>query len=247
MNAMKWIAASSACAVLLGWAALAAVPDTSLVSGRVSMIRANGSTRTDSDTGIVVWLTPVPGRSVAASSTRSAAVRPQIVQKDKRFLTRLLAVEVGTTVDFPNKDPFFHNVFSRFDGKEFDLGLYEAGRTKPVVFNKPGVCYIFCNIHSRMSTVVVVVESPYFVQLTTPGEFRIPELPLGRYQLNVWAERCSPETLKAASRQVVVEGPQTAIGNITLRETRDLITVHLNKHGKDYEEPMFSSPVYTQP
>src|SRR5688572_11366354 len=244
---MKRTLAACLCALLGGLVSAAGFAETSTVTGSVTMVRSNGSPRTDSDTGIVVWLTPIPNRPAAATADRSAPVRPKIVQRNKRFETRLLAVEVGSTVDFPNLDNFFHNVFSQFDGRRFDLGLYEAGDTKSVKFHRAGVCYIFCNIHSQMSAVVVVVESPYFVRLTTPGEFRIPELPLGRYQLNVWAERCSPETLKAASRQVIVQGTQTAIGNITLRETRDLITVHLNKHGKDYEEPMFSSPVYTQP
>ena len=246
MNVTKCILTSSVFALLLGWVTAAGVVNTSVVTGNVSMIRANGSARTDSDTGIVIWLTPVPNRPAAAPDSRNNGVRPRIVQKDKRFQTRLLAVEVGTVVDFPNQDPFFHNVFSRFDGKVFDLGLYEAGRTKSVTFNKPGVCYIFCNIHSRMSAVVVVVESPYFVRLTSPGEFRINELPFGRYQLNVWAERCSPETLKAASRQIVIDGTQTTLGTIALKETRDLITVHTNKHGKDYDAPVFSNPIYTQ-
>jgi plastocyanin len=229
---------------MLGWIVAAGVPNTSIVTGSVSMIRANGSPRTDSDTGIVVWLTPVPKGPTVPNRTPS--VRPKIVQKNKRFQTRLLAVEVGTVVDFPNEDPFFHNVFSRLDGKPFDLGLYEAGKTKSVPFNKAGVCYIFCNIHSRMSTVVVVVESPYFVQLNSAGQFRIPELPFGRYQLNVWAERCSPETLKGAAGIVVVEGTQTTVGPIVLKETRDLITVHPNKHGRDYDAPVFSSQIYTQ-
>src|SRR5262249_1128729 len=148
------------------------------------------------------------------------------------------AVEVGTMVDFPNLDPFFHNVFSLFDGKRFDLGLYEAGATRSVRFNKAGVCYVFCNIHSQMSAVVVVVDTPYFVHLKAPGEFRISELPLGRYQLNVWAERCSPETLKAASRRINVDGTRANVGAITLKESRDLMTSHSNKYGKDYETPV---------
>jgi plastocyanin len=244
---MKWILSSSLGLSLLVLVTAVGAAETSMLTGSVNLIRANGSPRTDSDTGIVVWLTPVPKRALPPAADRSAPVRPTIVQRNKRFETRLLVVEVGTTVDFPNKDNFFHNVFSLYDGKKFDLGLYEAGKTKHVQFNRAGVCYIFCNIHSQMSAVVVVVESPYFVKLTAPGEFRIPELPLGQYELNVWAERCSPETLKAASRRVAVNGTQTAIGTIQLRESRDLMTVHPNKHGKDYEAPVFSGPIYAQP
>jgi plastocyanin len=242
----KWILGSCLCALALGWVTAAGLPDTSTVTGNVSLLRSNGSPRTDSDTGIVVWLTPVPNQ-LSAMADRSGAVRPKIIQKNKRFNPRVLAVEVGSTVEFPNLDPFFHNVFSLYDGKKFDLGLYEAGATKSVPFNKAGVCYIFCNIHSQMSAVVVVVDTPYFVHMEGAGEFRIPELPPGRYQLNVWAERCSPATLRAASRQITVDGPRTAVGAIQLRESRDLITEHQDKHGKDYETPVFSSPIYTQP
>ncbi|HET9215560.1 MAG TPA: hypothetical protein VFR18_01195, partial [Terriglobia bacterium] len=154
MTLAKWIIGCAVCCLFLGWVASAGVPNTSMVTGNISMIRANGSPRTDNDTGIVVWLTPVPRRP--ATPSRTPSVRPKIVQKNKRFQTRLLAVEVGTVVDFPNEDPFFHNVFSRLNGKQFDLLLYEAGANRAVTFDKPGICYIFCNIHSKMSSVVVV-------------------------------------------------------------------------------------------
>jgi hypothetical protein len=92
----------------------------------------------------------------------------------------------------------------------------------------------------------VIVDTPFFAVLKSPGEFRIPGLPAGRYRLNVWAERCSPEVLKAASRQVVVEGSST-VGTIVLRESREGTTAHSNKYGKDYDTPVFSSPIYARP
>jgi len=246
-DAVQWILAFCLCVLAFVCLSAASMRETATVTGNVRLVRANGSPRTDSDTGIVIWMTPVPNQTITASTKRSDAVRPKIIQKNKRFETRLLAVERGAIVDFPNHDPFFHNVFSLFEGKRFDLGLYEAGTTKSVTFDRAGICYIFCNIHSQMSAVVVVVDSPYFVRLNTAGEFRIPELSPGRYQLNVWAERCSPAALKAASRQITVEGPLTTLGTIELRESRDLVTAHQNKHGKDYETPVFSGPIYTQP
>jgi plastocyanin len=194
----------------------------------------------------VIWLTPLSG----ATGTRTdpgARPRPKIVQKNKRFETRVLAVEVGTTVDFPNHDPFFHNVFSLFDGKRFDLGLYEAGKTRQVRFDQSGVCYIFCNIHSQMSAAVVVVDTPYFVTLPNAGEFRIGRIPPGRYQLSVWAERVAANTLKSISRQVTVEGPATSLGVIRLQESQQRPAAHSNKYGKAYETPVFSSPIYTLP
>jgi hypothetical protein len=169
------------------------------------------------------------------------------VQRDKRFETRVLAVEVGTTVDFPNKDPFFHNVFSEYDGQRFDLQLYEANTTRQMRFTKPGVCYLFCNIHSQMSAAIIVVDTPHFFVLNGPGEFRITDVPPGRYQLNVWAERCSPETLRKASRTVTVEEGSTTVGLIALQQSREGAAGHSNKYGKSYDTPVFSSPIYTQP
>lgn len=246
-DSVQWFLAF--CLGLLAFVCLASAgkQETSTVTGSVSLLRANGSPRTDSDTGIVIWLTPVSNQPVMLSTNRGGAVRPKIIQKNKRFETRLLAVQRGTTVDFPNRDPFFHNVFSLFDGKKFDLGLYEAGTTSSVTFDQTGVCYIFCNIHSQMSAVVVVVDTPHFAQLNRAGDFRIPDLSPGRYQLNVWAERCAPAALKAASRQITVEGPLTTSGTVQLRESQNLVTAHQNKHGKDYEIPVFSSPIYAQP
>jgi plastocyanin len=230
------------CLVLYGLGtALSA--QTSAVTGRVNLVRADGKPRTG-NAGIVVWLTPIPKQRPAAAD-RSRSLRPrQIIQRNKRFETRVLAVEVGTVVDFPNRDPFFHNVFSLFEGTKFDLGLYEAGATKDVQFNKPGVCYIFCNIHSQMNATVVVVDTPYFVQLDGPGQFQMPQVPPGRYQLNVWAERCSPKALKDLSRQVNVETGSVSLGTIQLEESRDLLEGHSNKYGKEYDASVFSSPIY---
>ena len=243
---MKAIVISCVCALLLGWLTAAGLADVSTVTGSVNLVRAKDAKRSEGDTGVVVWLSPVPKRSATGTGGAGPA-RQKIVQKNKRFQTSLLAVEVGSIVDFPNEDPFFHNVFSYFDGKRFDLLLYEAGASRHVQFNKAGVCYIFCNIHPQMSAVVVVVDTPYFTVMKGSGEFRISELPLGRYQLNFFAERCSPETLKAASRQVNVEGTPLNLGTITLQESRDIIAVHTNKYGKDYDTPVFSSPIYARP
>lgn len=233
----------AACSVL----SLTLSAQESIVTGHVNLVRTNGSVRTDKNAGVVVWLTPLSKSAVIAGAPRNTSANPRIIQRNKRFETRVLAVEVGSVVDFPNRDPFFHNVFSLFNGKRFDLGLYEAGSTKSVRFDKAGVCYIFCNIHSQMSAAVVVVDTPYFVLLNTSGEFRIPQVPPGRYQLNLWAERCSPEALKAVSRQVVLEGGSASIGTIQLTESRELAQPHSNKYGKDYDPTVATSPIYTQP
>ena len=108
-------------------------------------------------------------------------------QKNKAFEPHLLVVTKGSSVDFPNQDPWFHNVFSLFNGKKFDLGLYEAGTSRTVHFDREGVSYIFCNIHPEMSAVVVVVSSPYYAVVGRNGDFSIAGTPPGKYTLHVWS------------------------------------------------------------
>ncbi len=98
---------------------------------------------------VVVWLTPQDRAGKAAIAPRK---RAQLVQRDKSFEPHVLVVRTGDTVDFPNRDPFFHNVFSLFDGKRFDLGLYEAGATNSARFDRAGVSFLFCNIHPEWTS-----------------------------------------------------------------------------------------------
>ncbi len=128
---------------------------------------------------------------------------PTITQRDKAFEPHLLVVPVGTVVQFPNKDPFFHNVFSLFDGKRFDLGLYEAGSSKPVHFDRAGVSFLFCNIHPEMSAVIVAVGSPYYAVSDKDGHVTLPNVPDGRYEVRVWYERSMPEELKKLAEVVI--------------------------------------------
>jgi hypothetical protein len=173
------------------------------------------------------------------------AQHPQLVQKNKHFEPHLLVVPVGSVVEFPNRDPFFHNVFSLFDGKRFDLGLYEAGTTRLVHFDKPGICYIFCNIHSEMSAVVVVLDTPYYGIANSSGAVTIAGVPPGRYTVHVWDERALPQSLAKLAREVVVSD-DGSLGTIHIAET-DLPLAHKNKYGRDYDKPVPSSPVYIQP
>src|SRR3954469_8802584 len=105
--------------------------------------------------GVVVWL--VPAGDNADTRSLPGNTHARLVQKNKTFQPHVLVIPVGSVVEFPNRDPFLHNVFSLFEGKRFDLGLYEAGSTREVHFNKPGISYIFCNIHAQMSAVVIAL------------------------------------------------------------------------------------------
>lgn len=195
----------------------------------------------------VVWLTPADGWANSLPRGRNAGPRPQLVQKNKQFTPHVTAVEVGSVVDFPNHDPFFHNVFSLFNGKRFDLGLYEAGSTRSVHFDRAGICYIFCNIHPQMSAIVVVVDTPYFAVSNQLGDVAISNVPPGQYKMNLWDEQCSPEDLKETAREVTVGAETSSLGTIRLQQSRELAIVHPNKYGRKYDPQVFSSPIYSQP
>ena len=221
--------------------AIAPRGDVASVYGVVSVVRhAKGA----ADNGeVAIWLKPVaePGQRRSESSPPRA--RLKIVQQDKRFEPHFLVVPVGSVVDFPNLDPFFHNVFSLFDGKRFDLGLYEAGTSRSVPFNRPGVCYIFCNIHPEMSAVVFVVDTPYYATSNRVGEFTVPNVPPGRYTLSVWHERYKPERPKEFPRDLTVSRAGTSVGVIRLVESDEVIVPHKNKYGHDYNAPPVT-PIY---
>ncbi len=190
----------------------------------------------------VVWLVPAGG-SAPVQVAESPQQHPSLTQRDKSFTPHLLVVQVGTVVDFPNHDPFFHNVFSLFEGKRFDLGLYEAGTTRYVRFDRPGICYIFCNIHPEMSAVVVVLDTPYYAIANARGNLEFRGVPPGRYTLHVWDERSLPENLAKLSREVSLSKDQESLGTIRIKET-SVVTAHKNKYGRDYDKPAPSTPGY---
>jgi len=194
---------------------------------------------------VVVWLVPMNGKETAAVAPGRSA--PQIEQRNKSFDPHVVVVQIGTPVQFPNRDPFLHNVFSLFDGKRFDLGFYEAGSSKTVHFDRPGVSFLFCNIHPEMSAAVVAVDTPYFGISNRAGKISIPNVPDGDYQLNVWYERSLPEDLKRASRAVTISDSARSLAPIQIVENPSFTPEHKNKYGQDYIPPANSSPVYGHP
>ncbi len=195
-------------------------------------------------TSTVVWLMPVGTTAEAAPVAPMHAV---LAQKNKTFEPHLLVVTRGSSVDFPNHDPWFHNVFSLFNGKRFDLGLYEAGSSRTVHFDREGVSFIFCNIHPEMSAVIVVLGTPYFAIANKQRVYTIPEVPAGRYMLHVWNENALPATLQARSREVQVSDSARSLGTIQVQVTKAASIPHKNKYGQDYEPPSPNNPVYVQP
>ena len=191
----------------------------------------------------VVWLTPLAGDLSAPPQQQEI---PKLVQKNKMFHPSLLVVPVGGKVEFPNHDPFFHNVFSLFEGKRFDLGLYESGTTRFVQFDKEGISYIFCNIHAQMSAVVVALRTPYSAVSDSRGEITIAHVPPGRYALQVFHPAVAPEELRTMNREVTIGAGDISLGMLTLAES-NLELAHKNKYGRDYDRPEPDSPAYARP
>lgn len=220
----------------------AQAPAQTPVKAKVELIR--GGHRMKDASKAVLWLTPV-GAPVVTPKQNPSAI-PRLVQKDKSFHPSLLVIPVGGKVEFPNRDPFFHNVFSLFEGKRFDLGLYESGTTRFVQFDKPGVSYIFCNIHEEMSAVVIALATQYYAISDARGEIDLPVVPPGRYQLEIFHSSVAPDVLHTLSREITIAPGQTSLGTFTLPQA-DVLVAHKNKYGRDYDRPEPDSPAYARP
>jgi plastocyanin len=188
---------------------------------------------------VVVWLTPLKPDGRPATTGHAGPFR--LVQKDKMFTPHLLVVPRGSSVEFPNQDPFFHNVFSLFNGKRFDLGLYESGTSRAVRFDREGVSYIFCNIHPEMGAVVLALSTPYYSTSTAVGAVVIHGVPPGSYRLHVWSEAAQSASPVDAERIVQVGVASTDLGEIALQAAADPMEHHKNKFGEDYQ-PSLDNP-----
>jgi len=214
------------------------------VTARVALVNGADGGRSHEAGNVVLWLTP------AAESPDSPAAeamqRVRLAQHNKSFDPHVVVVPVGSVVAFPNHDPFFHNVFSLFEGKRFDLGLYEAGTTRDVHFDKRGISYIFCNIHPEMSAVVVAVDTPYYGISDQRGQVVIRNVPPGRYVLHLWYEAALPESLKNLDRDVTISENTSTLGLLRLTEVT-LPQGHKNLYGRDYDPPAPDNPAYEHP
>jgi plastocyanin len=181
---------------------------------------------------VVVWLTPLQPDLHPAAMGHPGPFR--LVQKDKQFTPHLLVVPTGSSVDFPNQDPFFHNVFSLFNGKRFDLGLYESGTSRAVRFDREGVSYIFCNIHPEMGAVVLALSTPYYGVSIATGSVAIHNVPPGRYRLHVWSEATQSANPGDAERVVQIGAASVHLGEIVLQRVANPMEHHKNKFGDDY-------------
>jgi len=197
--------------LVLGAAGSASTPRTGVIQGRVTIGAAAarparpavadlGERRPDAvdRRRAVVYLED--GRRSAFEEL--PAGRARMDQRGEQFVPRVLAVTVGTIVDFPNTDTIFHNVFSLARIKTFDLGRYPPRRTGSVTFDRQGIVPVFCDIHSNMSAYILVFNHPFFALTEPDGRYSIPGVPAGAYTLSVWSELGTVEP----RRIVVTEG-----------------------------------------
>jgi plastocyanin len=131
----------------------------------------------------VIWL---ESSTTAPTAPTEKPSRVVLDQRNLAFVPHVLVVRVGTAVEFPNNDKVFHNVFSFRDGKKFDLGMYPKGMSKRIVFDKPGLARLFCNIHPNMAAYVMAVDTPYFAVSDGQGSFTITGVPSGTYTYYAW-------------------------------------------------------------
>jgi plastocyanin len=202
------------------------------VSGAVEITNSRDpSVRRAKDySGVVIWLDPVE----RGGGAHAAPKRVKMIQRDRHFTPHVVAVSVGSTVDFPNLDPIFHNAFSNFSGQPFDIGLYAPGTSKSEVFRHPGIVRVFCNIHPTMSAIIAVVATPWYVATDATGKFNLPTVPPGDYQLRIFYERALPENLRFLERRITVPESGLQLPLISISETGYIPTPHLNKYGKPY-------------
>jgi plastocyanin len=211
---------TAAAAVGLAGCALGAGPARAQVSGRVTVTEAGGKPATDIATAVVY---------LEGEGPRATPVRAEMSLDGRNFTPRVAVVPVGSTVSFPNHDPFNHNVFSVSESNAFDLGLYGRGRSESHRFRHPGVVRLYCNIHPRMSGFVIVVANAYFTQPSADGTYRLADVGAGTYVLHVWYER-APEV----TRRITVPTGGLAEVDVALDASGYKWEPHKNKYGQEY-------------
>lgn len=188
--------------------------------------------------GAADGLDPMPGTTGAPFLPRGRYV---LVQKNHTFLPHLQVIPVGGIVAFPNQDPFFHNVFSLFDGKRFNLGHYEAGSSRSVAFTRAGVSYIFCNIHPEMSAVIIALNTPLYAIADAQDTLVRRPIPPGDYRMHVWIEGVPPSFLEQLTRTVRLGSGMVDLGTVRAPIAPVGAGSHTNMYGKPYA-PEAQSP-----
>lgn len=190
----------------------------------------------------VVWVPGAAAKARPGGASRSSApvaplaaplaAAPRIASKGKRFDPRVTAVPAGTTVEFPNLDRIFHNVFSLSPGAKFDLGLYRNGASRAMTFDTPGLVRVYCNIHPQMAAYLLVIDGTIWAQTDAEGSAVLAHVPAGRAFVRAWDE-------KGGDYQGTVDvvAGRTAALAIALDGSSFKVAPHTNKYGKKYPPP----------
>jgi plastocyanin len=207
------------CAAAIAGTALAAN-----LAGKVSFLSKRGQNPNAAET--LVWLEPV-----SAHPARRPAATFQMLTRNKTLVPHVLAIPVGSTVDFPNDDPISHNLFSLSPANGFDLGLYRRGAGKSHKFDSPGIVNVYCNVHPNMSAVIHVMATPYYTFADASGNYGFSEIPAGKYKLVAWNEQGG-----TAETPIEVSTSGLVTGNlaVTLDSRNYRVAQHTNKEGKSY-------------
>jgi plastocyanin len=192
------------------------------IRGRITVKQKDGADKPDSSE-VVVYLMDV--------NQPVSGVRAQIRQQKQQFTPRVLAVAVGTEVDFPNDDLLEHNVFSHSANADFDLGRYGRGKSKAVTLSKPGVAEVFCNVHKNMVGYVLVAPSRHFAVTRADGTFELAGVPAGRHKLALWDRFARPKLTEIV---VDVHAGRVAKVERQVVEAVEAEPPHKNKFGVDY-------------
>ena len=197
------------------------------LEGQVKVYVKSGQPKID-HANVVVFLDAVEGTHVATAPSSDQVMMAS--SYDRRFVPEVVPIVVGTTVEFPNEDTIYHNVFSKSKTKIFDLGFYEHGQRRSVTFDQTGLVKVYCDIHSQMVGYILVLNNPYFAVTDATGQYTIREIPDGSYVVRAW-QRFGPEQRQT----VVLTGGTTSTMTFELTEEKASIE-HTNKWDRVYEE-----------
>jgi len=194
------------------------------VAGRIVILEKDNKPSPDLGDAVVYL------EGTATPATAAAPVTVEIAITDKVYAPHVVVVPVGSTVRFPNHDPFNHNVFSLSEPNTFDLGLYGRGEAKSQTFANPGLVRVYCNVHPRMVAYVLVMANRLYAQPGQDGSFVIENVPPGRHRLHVWHERIPTEVIK----DVTASAAGGSDLQIALNARGYKWQAHRNKYGRDY-------------
>jgi len=216
---------------LLVFSGLVALAATDLfaasVAGRISFVTKRGQNPIVNET--LVWLEPAGGARLAKRSATTVTM----TTRGKTLLPHVLAIPVGSTVNFPNEDPISHNLFSLSSPNNFDLGLYRTGAGKSHTFATAGTINVYCNVHPNMSAVIQVMSTPYYGFADAQGNFTLSDVAPGKYNVVAWNEQGG--VAHGGAIDVGSASPAPLAFTIDTRNYR--VASHTNKEGKAYEPP----------